>query len=411
MNKKISDKRMVKVLFMICWFAYFSSYIGRLNFSSSMSEMILNNVITTVEAGSINMMFFLSYGIGQFVNGFLGDRFKPRYMISSGLMIAAISNLLMPLSTNTILFMLFWGLNGYANSMIWAPILRIFSENLYIEDTNKACVDIASSMALGTLGSYFLTAIMVRIIGWKAAFFAPGILLTIVTVVFWLTIKKIESYIDKHGEEQDATFKRKIEVGQVAFTEILFKTGLLMFLVPVVLHGFLKDGATSWVPTYIHDEFKLSTSFSSIMTMIIPIINLFGAYAANFVNKKFRSEAKTSAFFFMLATITLGLLITFGSMNPVFSAILLAIVTSSMMAINIMLVNFLPVHFAKYGRVSTVSGFLNASAYLGAAVCTYSVGLMLKNTGWNIIFLGWLTLSLIGGIWCYIIGEKAKSPY
>ena len=111
MNKKIADKKMVNLLFIMCWLAYFSSYIGRLNFTSSMSEMILNNVITKKQAGSVNMMFFLSYGIGQFINGILGDKFKPRYMISGGLSLAGLANLLIPFSKNVGFFMLVWGLN------------------------------------------------------------------------------------------------------------------------------------------------------------------------------------------------------------------------------------------------------------------------------------------------------------
>ena len=408
MDKKIRDKKMVRILFLVCWFAYFSSYIGRLNFSSSMSEMISKNIITTVEAGSINMMFFLSYGVGQFINGFLGDKFKPRYMISVGLMMAAISNLLMGSSTSAALFMVFWGLNGYANSMIWAPILRIFSEHMYIEDTNKACIDIATSMALGTFGSYFLTAIMLGTVGWKGAFLAPGIFLLVIVIIFWFTIKKIEVYIDKNGEEETISLENKSGVSQVPFKNVLFGTGLLMFLMPVIFQGFLKDGATSWVPTYIHGEFSISTSFSSIMTMIIPVVNLTGAYAASFVNQRLQSEAKTSAFFFMVSSIGLMLLTLFGNINPIFSALLLSIVTSSMMAINIMIVNLLPVHFAKYGRVSTVSGFLNASAYIGAAICTYSVGIMLKSISWNMVFLGWFALSAIGGVWCYWLGSDPK---
>ena len=400
MTKKIKDKRMINILFIICWIVYFSSYIGRLNFSSSMAEMISNNVITKIEAGSINMMFFLSYGIGQFINGFLGDKFKPRYMIVVGLSLAAFANLLMPLSVNPMFFMGIWGLNGYANSMIWAPILRIFSENLHIEDTNKACVNIASSMALGTLGSYFLTAMMISFFNWKAAFLLPGILLIVVTIVFWFTMRKMEFYIEKNGEVQDIYIKDDREYKNLPFKQILFGTGLIMFLLPVILHGFLKDGATSWVPTYIFDEFNLSTSFSSIMTMIIPIVNLFGAYAASFVHNRLRSEAKTSSFFFFLSSGILLMLIIIGHVNVILSTFLLALVTSSMMAINIMLINFLPVHFAKYGRVSTVSGFLNASAYLGSAACTYSVGVLLEKTSWNIVFCSWLVISVLGGILC-----------
>jgi sugar phosphate permease len=406
-NKRIKDKKMVMVLFLLCFMAYFSSYIGRLNFSAIMPELISKNIINSISAGSINMTFFLSYGIGQFINGIMGDRFKPRYMIFSGLMLASASNFFIPFSNSTLLIQLFWGINGYANSMIWSPILRIFSESLYPKDIKKCCVNITASMALGTLCSYFLSGLMVSIFGWKGAFIAPSVCIALFAFIFFIGMRRVEVYIEKEGEmDVMDTNAVKENALKMPFNKLLFQTGLLMFLLPVVLHGFLKDGATSWIPNYIHNEFHISTSFSSMLTMIIPIINLFGAYAAGFVNNKLKNEVYTSSFFFLLSFFALLLLIVFKDKNVIISTLLLGIVTSSMMAINTMLINFIPIHFSKCGRTSTVSGFLNASAYIGAAVCSFAVGVAINYTSFQIVFLSWALISLVGFIWCFAIKKQ-----
>lgn len=38
--RKIENSRDAQLLFLLCWFAYFTSYIGRLNYSSAMTAMI-----------------------------------------------------------------------------------------------------------------------------------------------------------------------------------------------------------------------------------------------------------------------------------------------------------------------------------------------------------------------------------
>lgn len=59
-------------LFLLCRSAYFTSYIGRLNYSSVMTAMILGEILTKSQAGFISMVYFLAYGIGQLCNGLLG---------------------------------------------------------------------------------------------------------------------------------------------------------------------------------------------------------------------------------------------------------------------------------------------------------------------------------------------------
>ncbi len=51
-----------------------------------------------------------------------------------------------------------WGINGYAQAMIWPPIIRIFAEIPEKERKMKYCVDIVSSQVVGTLASYLMAA-------------------------------------------------------------------------------------------------------------------------------------------------------------------------------------------------------------------------------------------------------------
>ena len=86
---------MAFVLFALCWAAYFTSYIGRLNYSSAMPEMLRLSVLDKSQAGFISMSYFFAYGIGQLINGFLGDKMHPRKIIFTGLFLAGVMNIVM----------------------------------------------------------------------------------------------------------------------------------------------------------------------------------------------------------------------------------------------------------------------------------------------------------------------------
>lgn len=201
--RKIENSRDAQLLFLLCWFAYFTSYIGRLNYSSAMTAMIQEAVLAKSQAGFISMVYFFAYGIGQFCNGMLGDRFHPGKMIFVGLAIAAGANLCMGFVGGFGAMAVVWGINGYAQAMIWPPVIRIFAEMVSREQKMKFCVNIVSSQVVGTLASYLLAAVVMWLIGWRAVFGAAAICLCVMSVIWIIGFEKIEK-CGKNPEEETA---------------------------------------------------------------------------------------------------------------------------------------------------------------------------------------------------------------
>ena len=185
---------MALLLFVLCWAAYFTSYIGRLNYSSAMTAMIGEQVLSKTEAGFISMVYFFAYGIGQLTNGFLGDRFHPGKMIFTGLAVAAGANFLMGMTNSFVMMTVIWGINGYAQAMIWPPIIRIFAEMLEEKQKMKYCVNIVSSQVVGTLAAYLLAAAVMWLAGWRSVFGAAALCLAVMAVVWLRGFHKVENF-------------------------------------------------------------------------------------------------------------------------------------------------------------------------------------------------------------------------
>lgn len=400
--KKINNHKITSLLFWLCWFAYFTSYIGRLNYSSAMTAMIQEDVLTKSQAGFISMMYFWAYGIGQLCNGILGDRMHPGKMIFIGLSVASAANMIMGFLGNNYLMALIWGINGYAQAMIWPPIIRIFSEMLKSEQKMKFCIDIVSSQVVGTLASYLIAAAVIWIIGWKAVFGTAAICLAVIALIWYYGFGKVERYSRKFGSDVEENNRKKSQIEeQIKFSDLLLHTGLLAVLVPVIVHGVLKDGVTTWVPTFITENFFTSPSFSILITTVLPIINLTGAYAARYVFKKCgEREVMASVVFFGIANISLiGICFVKGS-SIVLTVILFAVITASMMAVNTLFVNMFALRFESVGRVATVSGLLNSMAYLGTAISTFTIGVMVEKLGWNLTIGSWVAVTAVALILC-----------
>lgn len=375
----LTQKREINKLFILCWFVYFITYIGRLSYTSAMTEMTVNGVLSKSQAGSISMIFFFCYGIGQLINGFLGDRVQPLRMIVTGLSISAVCNLLMGISSNYIIMSAIWGISGYSQAMVWPPIIKLFSNELDENARMSALVNIATTMAAGTLFSYLLSALILSVSGWRMVFIIPSVLIALTTLVCGIGLKGV---LKNSQTAADKITPAKKPAPKGSTCKALLMGLVPLVVLPAMIHGMIKDGVSSWVPTYISERFGLMPALSILLTTLLPVVNMLGAYAAGFVNRRIKDECKSCAVFFALSALLLVALNFSSGLGAAFSAVLLALVTSSMIAVNTLIVSFIPMRYSKAGLCATVSGFLNSMSYIGAALSAFTLGIMSAKLGW-----------------------------
>ena len=403
MNAKL-DKRGARQLFWICWAVYFCSYLGRLNYSSVMNELI-GPVLTKAQAGWVNTAFLIAYAVGQLVNGIVAEKVSPHWFAAAGAMGSGLVNILFACARSFWSMLLLRLLTGFFMSMLWPSILCAMVRLMQQDDKIHGTVNITSSMAAGTLVSYALSAVLLRWFPWGSAFLVPGGLL-ILSGLLWL-IKYPGIARTAIVPEKEFNAVPRADGPAMPLTELMVIPAFFIAIVPAILHGAIKDGVTAWVPTYVCEVFGKSTSFSALVSALLPLFNLTGAYLAQYAYKKAEENTfKGSAAFFGLAALVLVFMLTAGKGNLLLTMLCFAIITSSMMAVNVLLINLLPLQFGEYGRSATVSGCLNAIAYGGSALASGMIGVLSSAYGWNATVASWLILMVLGCILC-AVGRRA----
>ena len=77
-----------------------------------------------------------------------------------------------------------------------------------------------------------------------------------------------------------------------------------------------------------------------------------------------------------------------------------------------MLISLLPLHFARYNKVSTVTGILNSCAYAGSAVSSYGIGLIAQSFNWGTVIRICFLIAISGAVICFAamnIWQKAST--
>ena len=292
--------------------------------------------------------------------------------------------------------LILWGLNGAVQSMVWSPILRIAGEYFNTKEKEKFGIDISTTVPLGTLASYAVSLLTLVFLPWRYVFLTCGGIVTVVALYWFFGTGRVLPHLKKIDYQRKSEAEKPTALPIKRLAGMVVSSGLLVLLISIAIMGTLKDSVTQWIPTFFDSQFHTGTSISLVMTMVLPIINVTGAYFARMVDHKLRNELKTSAVFFGIAAIFLVVLMLIGSKSMILALICMVGVTNCMFAINVMLITMVPLRFSKFGRVSTVGGFLNAMAYVGCGLLNLAAGALLQKTGtaWNVLFILWLGLAI-----------------
>lgn len=380
--------------FFLCWLAYASTYVCRLNFSAAMPELQANAVFSETRIAAVSSVFFICYGIGQFVSGLIGDRADTRRLVFSGLLISALCNIGIFLIHTYTPLLLFWAANGIAQSMVWTPILKIASLNFDAPTREKFGIDMSTTVPIGTLLSYAVSLFTLLFLPWQYVFLTCGLYDLLISAVWLFGTRR--RFVSKENAPPVKAQKSDGTNGLGATFKAALSGGVLLMLIPIVIQGTLKDSVTQWVPAFFASTFGSNTSFSLLLTMLLPIVNVTGAYFAKAVHKKLHSEIGTSMIFFIISILFLLILKLFGTKSMVLALISMAGVTNCMFAVNVMLITMVPLQFSKLGNVSTIGGLLNAVAYIGCGALNLLAGKLLETqNGWNSLFWMWIAIAVL----------------
>ena len=404
----LNDIKKSRLTVIALWLIYASAYYGRTCYSSAMTVIISDGIYSKSQIGLVGTAFFVCYGVGQILSGVIGDRVNPFSMVLTGIAGSGICCFLMAASKNITVMTALWGVNGIAQSMLWAPLLRIFSQTINENLREKAILNIALSLPVGTVCAYLSSTFIIKYSSWNNILICAGIIIFI-ALLFGVccfvysskNISKVYEPVDKNSIGNRGNFK-----------SLLVSSGLIAILVPSFLHGMMRDGITNWVPTMITEEYGVLPSFSVFLTVVLPVFNAFGAYIVTPLYKKLNcNEMKTAGICSLLALVPMSLLLFIGKLPVIIAVVLLAVTTMLMYSLNYLIVSRVPVKFAKSGYTSTVTGLLNSFAYIGCAVSSYGFGAVSQKQGWTAVIFIWIVSAALTSIFAFGINKKWKKYY
>ena len=412
-SKQLPQKGASVVLIVICIFLYGLSYFARVSYNVTLTE--LSSVIPFDTVGLIGTVYFLCYAIGQLLNGFAITKVSPFLYLPAGMSISAACNLVMAFATSPALMTVVWGINGFAQSMLWAPILIVFTETIAPNLRDKALLWLSVAAPVGTLLCYLSGGVLIDF-GYAYVFICAAALLLAGVAGFalfcfaarkkFVAVQQADSPVQQADSPESpvATETSAARKKATVFT-CMGLIPLCVLYLSVTVQGILKDGMTTWVPTMLKDKFALSSSLSVFLTMLLPVINVFGAFAAMLLYRKLRGKNEFAiCAIFMGIAVALTAVMLIPNINEYGFVVLLSVITTAMFGFNQVSIVLIPLRFEAAGKVAVISGALNAFTYLGSAIATYVIGLIRDRFSWTAVILFVFAVAVSGAV-AAVIGQ------
>jgi OPA family glycerol-3-phosphate transporter-like MFS transporter len=396
MVKTLSNKKSNFLIF-LCWAAYTAAYVGRLNYNASMVEILAQLGTTKEAAGTVSSFFFFAYGAGQLVNGLLSKRYNTKYSVTIALVASCVINFSMTFCQGIDAMKILWLFNGVFQSILWSSLIKTLSDNLADNKLSKAVMVMSTTVASGTFAAYGLAALFSALkVSWTCIFYVASAVVGVVAVLWFVGMSTINK------SEKDNKTENKTSTKKLSLTPA-FVMGVAVILVSAVTNGFIKDGVTTWVPSILKEEFGVPSSLSIIVTLLLPVLSIFGASLVKVLHKKQKNENALNGIFYLATMVLVGLIIlTLNLKSAPLTLVLFGGIACLMAAVNNVITSVVPLYSRDKIDSGLSAGLLNTFCYVGSTLATSLLGKIADTKGWNDVFVCILIFTVVSFIVCSV---------
>ena len=419
--------------FILCsMIAYAFFYVTRKNLSMAQPGMLEEGVISTYALGAIMTVHGVLYGCSRFVNGFWADRLNGRIFMTIGLALSALMNFLFGCTSLTVLFAVFWILNGWTQGMGFPPCAKMLTHWIHPKElaTKMSIWNTSHSWgAFAALGiccciigpRFYIDAIHLPVpfapghidiplpfsipmgwgLGWRWCFYLPAALAAVAAVFCFFCVKdspteagvpelEIEGTAAEKPSSQITTAdRRRLVFGN----KVIWCVALANFFVYIVRFGFL-----DWGPTFLKQHKGIPVEKGGLMIIAFELAAVVGTVFAGWVTDKvFRGRGVRTCVFCMLfaGLCALGFWYLPDGASALWATLLL-MGTGFFIYGPQALVGIVAANQATKEAAAMANGFTGIMGYASTIVSGIGIAFIKEHFGWGVTLCAIAAFAIIG---------------
>lgn len=384
----MEQKRKLQLVLLLSWATYMVAYLCRVNISTALDKLSAGLTVSTEYLGVASSIYFVTYAIGQLVNGAIGDRVNPYRFLMLALTMTGTINVVLALQHSGSVFLLLWGLNGFCQSMFWSTLLRLLAAYSLPEQRKNITTIMSTCSVTGYLLSWVVLSSLFQPCTFLPYFLVPGVI-ALLLMLAWYAMSREMPFTAATEERRSAPPLPRI-AREFMRDKLFFVCALCLTV------GAIQEGAVFWLPKIFTSVLELGSG-SLLLLVLIPFAKLAGVFMARAMLGVFHDNVRRSITAMLaVSCIITGAMLAAGNRTSVVTVLLIAALIAVINASNWYMISYLPMYFAKRNIVSTLVGTFDFSTYVGASIMSGVLGALLSRFGWIALPACWMALTVLG---------------
>lgn len=387
-NGKMEQKRKLHLVLALAWATYMVAYLCRVNISTALDKLSAGLTVSTEYLGVASSIYFVTYAVGQLINGTIGDRVNPHRFLMLALTMTGAINVVLALQHSGPMFLLLWGLNGFCQSMFWSTLLRLLAECSLPEQRKNITTIMSTCSVTGYLISWVVLSGLFRPCTFLPYFLVPGVIALLLMLAWFVMSRKMPFEAEAAGRKSAPPLK---QTAREFVREKLFFVCALCLTV-----GAIQEGAVFWLPKIFTSVLDLGSG-SLLLLVLVPFAKLAGVLLARVMLGVFHDNVRRSLTAMLaVSCVITGIMLACGEHTSIVTVLLIAALIAVINASNWYMISYLPMYFAGRNIVSTLVGTFDFSTYVGASLMSGTLGALLVRFGWIALPSCWMALTVLG---------------
>jgi MFS transporter, OPA family, sugar phosphate sensor protein UhpC len=396
------------------FFGYVVFYLCRKNISAALPAISNDLGYTNTELGLLGMTLYITYGIGKFVNGVIGDHANLRYFSAIGLFLSSLACIGMGVSSSLFFLTFFWGLNGWFQSMGNPPFARAMCHWFSLSERGTKFGIWSTCHQVGTWIIMLTGGFIVVKMGWHAIFYVPAVVGIIMSIILMVTLRDtpeslglphVEEYrkdkaIDKEASKRYEEKVQKESYSQIFLKNVLFNKMLWLCALINVCVYVVRYGTLDWATKFMVETKGSSIQFGAVKASMIPLFGIVGMILAGWLSDKvFKARrGPATVIFFIGLAISIAAIYVIPAGWEISQCIALGLIGFFTYGPQFLIAGAAAIDFGSRQAAATATGFVGVFGYAGAALSSIGSGVMIDNYGWIGGIYFWSGAALLGAV-------------
>ena len=380
-----AEARNALMIGFLCACSYLAVYFAR-NILSPVTPQMIESGFSETTVAALSSAYFMTYAIGQLINGAIGDRIKARYMVSVGLIMAGVCNSLVGLFSDIpAVLTVAYAASGFFLAMIYGPMTKVIAENNSPIYATRCSMGYTFASFLGTP----LAGVAAALLPWRGVFSSGGVILVIMGTLCFVSFLAMERRGIVRYRPHDPGRERGGSI------KALLKHQFVKYIAVSILTGVIRTSVVFWLPTFINQYLGYSAERSATIFTIATFVIAATPFISIFVyeNLGYHMERTMKIGFTASA---LSFLLVFLLKTSLISIILMVVAIMTANFASTMLWSVYCPSLKGTGMVSFATGFIDFVSYMAAAAANLIFANAVTVIGWGPLILVWMGLSLMG---------------